>query len=225
MSAILEKTGVLSYRKVMQTDRIDVNSNGEGRDRALDEASKFASYIGLNEKDSLTIRLLAEETFGMFTAITEEFTAEYWLENEDGVCRIHLEATTDMDLEKKRDLIDVASDRKNSAYRGFLGSIWESIQNGLYRYNDVERTAMKYGAADDLMMGGLESSGLDVTTVSTFNWSLVDYRSNDGAVGNCDESAREAWDELEKTVIAKIADDVRVAVRGNNVSLIVEKKF
>ena len=209
----------------MQTDKINVESNGNGMETALEEAMKFASYIGLEEKPSLTLRLLAEETLNMVRAITGDYVARFYIENDEGICRIHVDATTDMSLDKKRDLIDVASDKKNSAYSGFLGRIRESIQNGFYRYNDVERAALKYGAADDLMMGGLDSSGLDVTSISSYTWTLGDYRNNTEAAAKGDESAREAWDELEKCVIAKIADDVKVAVRGDNASLVVEKKF
>ena len=209
----------------MKTDIVKVKSNGEGREKALDEASKFASYVGLDEKSALVMRLLSEETLGMVTAIAGDFFAEFWLESEDGVCSIHLDATTSMSLDKKNDLIDASSDKKNAAYSGFLGRIFESIQNGMYRYNDVERAAMKYGMGETLMNGGLEDSGADVTAMGTYTWSLGDYRTNAAGTDGAGMSAREAWDELEKTVLARMADDVKVAVRGDHASLIVEKKF
>ena len=85
-------------RLFMKTDIVKVKSNGEGREKALDEASKFASYVGLDEKSALVMRLLSEETLGMVTAIAGDFFAEFWLESEDGVCSIHLDATTSMPL-------------------------------------------------------------------------------------------------------------------------------
>ena len=42
---------------------------------------------------------------------------------------------------------------------------------------------------------------------------------------NRDSSAREAWDELEKSVVKNIADDVRVAIRGGFVELTILKKL
>ena len=35
----------------------------------------------------------------------------------------------------------------------------------------------------------------------------------------------EQWDELEKSITANLADEVKVFIRGNSVELIVEKKF
>ena len=38
-------------------------------------------------------------------------------------------------------------------------------------------------------------------------------------------ATKEAWDELEKSVIAKIADDVIVGLKGKRVDIIVKKSF
>ena len=40
-----------------------------------------------------------------------------------------------------------------------------------------------------------------------------------------DEAAREAWDELEKSVVKNVADDVRVFIRGGYVELTILKKM
>ena len=39
------------------------------------------------------------------------------------------------------------------------------------------------------------------------------------------EEKKEAWDELEKSVITKIADDVIVGIKGRKVDIIVKKAF
>ena len=39
------------------------------------------------------------------------------------------------------------------------------------------------------------------------------------------EGAAEAWDELEKSVIAHVADEVRISIHGYDVEMIVFKKF
>ena len=35
----------------------------------------------------------------------------------------------------------------------------------------------------------------------------------------------EDWDELEKSVVAKVADDVKVSIRGNTVEMIIIKQI
>ena len=39
------------------------------------------------------------------------------------------------------------------------------------------------------------------------------------------DAPKEAWDELEKTVVANIADDVQIGIAGQNVEMIITKKF
>ena len=51
-------------------------------------------------------------------------------------------------------------------------------------------------------------------------WSLEQYRST---VRREEQTA--AWDELEKSVIASLADDVIVGVRGKRADIIIVKKF
>ena len=40
-----------------------------------------------------------------------------------------------------------------------------------------------------------------------------------------DKKSANAWDELEKSIIANIADDVSLKVNGNNVEIVVYRKF
>ena len=39
------------------------------------------------------------------------------------------------------------------------------------------------------------------------------------------KATQEEWDELEKSVVAKVADDVKVSMRGRNVEMIIVKKI
>ena len=51
-------------------------------------------------------------------------------------------------------------------------------------------------------------------------WSLEEYRLKVKK-----EEQSEAWDELEKSVIASVADDIIVGVKGKRADIIVVKKF
>lgn len=52
-----------------------------------------------------------------------------------------------------------------------------------------------------------------------YMWSLCDYRNSleDAVIDN--EACKEAWDELEKSIVANIANDVLVGVKGNKVDM------
>jgi hypothetical protein len=59
---------------------------------------------------------------------------------------------------------------------------------------------------------------------ANYMWSLDTYKGSVESSIDKDEAAKEAWDELEKSIIASIADDVKVGVSGNTVELVIEKK-
>ena len=55
-----------------------------------------------------------------------------------------------------------------------------------------------------------------------YGWSLRAYRD---AVTENKEKEPEKWDELEKSITAKLADDVKIFIRRNNVEMVIEKTF
>lgn len=212
----------------MQTDKIKVTSTGTGVPKAMEETAKFAEYVGLDKKSVLRLRLLAEETLGMVSAITDDFTAQFWIESaEDGICKLHLSARTIMDYSKKKELIEASTSKKNAAAKGFMGKIRQIIENSLFSIDEVGSLQSESGGMP-LMYGEMGMNGADTGTSlssATYIWSLDKYRSSIEAAGESDIAAREAWDELEKSIVANIADDVSVSVKGDLVDLVISKKF
>ena len=43
--------------------------------------------------------------------------------------------------------------------------------------------------------------------------------------GSSGEEYREAWDALERSVIAKLADEVRISITGPKVEIVIDKQF
>ena len=56
-------------------------------------------------------------------------------------------------------------------------------------------------------------------------WSLSRYKTSVTEDRDTKKEAEEAWDELEKSIIANIADDVIVGIKDNYVTLTVVKKL
>ena len=208
----------------MQTNKIMVSANGTGWNEALEEAGKFASYIGLDKKGTLRIRLLTEEALGMIEAIAGDFSAEYFIESDKNCqVRLILKAKTNMDYAKKRELIDASSDKKNKASKGFMGKIRQIVENALYSVDEVGALSAEYGGSS-LMYGSMGICDTDPAAPVNYSWSMVNYKTSIESASDSDEVAKEAWDELEKSIVGSIADDVKVGVTGNNVELIIEKK-
>jgi hypothetical protein len=216
----------------MQTDRILVFAGGVGTERAMQEAEKYASYVGLDQKQELHLRLLTEETLGMVKAITGEFKAYFWIENikENGY-KIHLDAEIKMDYEKKQDLISVSKSQKNAASQGFMGKVRDMMENGIYQYNEAGMVGAAYGV-DPITytsMGISPGVGHAPLPVSEENlddiatWSMEQYKEDVKASKDEDPDAAAAWDVLEKSIVASIADDVIVYVRKNKAQVTIVK--
>ena len=54
-----------------------------------------------------------------------------------------------------------------------------------------------------------------------YSWSLYNYKT----VVEEQEKEKDAYAELERSIVAKLADDIIVGVRGSNVEIVVKKSF
>ena len=68
-------------------------------------------------------------------------------------------------------------------------------------------------------------SGFDYEMNEAFYWTLDNYRASVEDEKGTGEEADEDWDELEKSVVANLADDVRIGIQGKHVTVDVIKKF
>ena len=165
----------------------------------LNESERVAQYNGLSHKQNLQLRLLCEEIDGMLPNIIDDFDGELWIEFEDGVCKVNVSIQIpEIDAEKKEELISVAKNKKNAAAVGIVGKIRDYIETFIMD--------------DDVQIGlALSSGNFGASTACFYNgdcdyiWRLDDYRRFVEK-----EEKAEAWDELEKSVIASVADDVIV---------------
>lgn len=202
----------------MVTNKIYVNNQGAGRNDVLSEMDRFSDYLELSHKSKLHIRLLTEELLGMVAEIGGDFDAEFWAENEGDVCRLFLEAElSKMSLEKREALIGVSTSGRNAAETGFMSklkSIFELYWLGC-KYG-IENS----GGFDYSPYLGVSGSSLSAP-IAPVDWRLADYR---GEIAQKKDSERVAeWDELEKSIVANIADDISVSVKGETVEFVITK--
>ena len=196
--------------------------NTESRAAAVVEAvDKFIEDQGLTGKKAIHLRLLAEETIGMVKAMTGDFDALFHIEEEDGEYKLKLTLRTNMDIEKKEELLSVSRSGKNAAAKGFMGKMGEIIENGLLNYDFALRLQQEYGSGyvDYLSMGmGIPSE--TYVSGNPITWSLNSYRDAlSEAEGDSREPVQDAWDELEKSIVASIAKDVIVGIKKDRVDM------
>ena len=176
----------------------------------LKESERVAEYNGLTHKQTLQLRLLCEEIDGMLPNIIEDFEGELWIDFEDGICKVNVSVQMPkLEIDKKEELINIAKNKKNASAEGVLGKIRSMVEN-FFLNEDVLRG---YAISSEPFS---VYSGINYSSY----WSLAQHKEIVKIENNY-----EAWDELEKSVISSVADDVIVGVRGKKVDIIIVKKF
>lgn len=199
----------------MKTDVINVSSRGSRMETALQQADFVAEYKSLSRKNALHLRLLTEEMMGIIRSITGETEGEFWIEDNDDVFQLHLRVNTTMDSEKRERLLSTSTSGKNESARGFMGR--------LRNFFDVEADADVAASAGPLFSAMYSDSSTG--SALDYEWSLLRYQEQLNSRGENDPIAREAWDEMEKSVVAHVADDVKISIRGRTVEMTIVKKM
>ena len=195
----------------MKTDVITIYSDLNGRDKALQETEKFTEYYHITGKNAMHLRLLTEETFCMIHGIMEEFSGKLWLESEQTrkglLCRICLTIEKPLNKEQEADILSVATSGKNEMAKGIVGKIRELIRQSLQSASDEDEEYMK-NICDTL---AVQDAGY---------WSLQLYRQS---LSHETETKKQEHDELEKSIIASLANDVKVWLKTDITEITVEK--
>ncbi|MBR4615113.1 MAG: DUF456 family protein, partial [Kiritimatiellae bacterium] len=139
----------------------------------------------------------------MIGTIAGNFDALFWIEEDAGEYKLCLNAKTEVSSSARKDLLSVSSTGENVAARGIMGKIREIIEVGISHYDEIDRMNLQYGT-NFYTCGAVGVDAADAMAGSLFTWSLNQYRDSMASQPESD-----AWDELEKSIVANIADDVR----------------
>ena len=189
----------------------------------LAEVEKVTAYNGLENKKALRLRLLAEELCGMLPGLIENFSGKFWAENDADSYELHVELKADeMDFDLRDELISVSKSGKNAAATGIMGKIRAVAETMLLAAFDPDQSLPtdEFYDYNGFNMGfGYMDTTVVYETGYTYSWSLCNYKT---AVA---EEKKDAYAELERSIVAKLADDIIVGVRGKNVEIVVKKSF
>ena len=175
----------------------------------LKECEKVAVYNELTHKQELHLRLICEELDGMLPNIIDNFNGDLWIEFNKGVCKVNVCIDIpELNSEKKDELIKVSKSKKNALAVGIVGKIRSVIEDFFLKE--------KAGVSFNTNSGEFYSStGLSFS----YLWTLNGYKEN------ATDKETEKWDELEKSIIANLADDVIVGVKGKKATIVAIKNF
>ena len=199
----------------MKSDICKLSANDiDSLKKVLSETEKTSVYASLDQKQSGRLRLLSEELVEMLPSLLEFTAGEFWIECAGKNFELHtvLNPNDSLTSEKRDELLKVSSSGKNAAAVGIMAKIRLAAT---FMLIDYEKNAAQMPATNDFYHDGMGAN--PYFTISS--WSLENYRTK--AKGEQGEK----WDELEKSIIANIADDVLVGIDGKKVEIIVKKSF
>ena len=199
----------------MKTDEMIITGSGEGMDKAVSETEQLGFTSGLNPKQCLHLRLLAEELVGMMQSVAGKGEARFTAEQRENTYTLELSAHVDMTKEMRKNLIDISSKGENAAIKGFMGRLKDSIA-AAFLPSENGPSGMTVG-----LMGLGSPSGY--ANDDSYSWTMSQYVN--GVKKSQSEEAKEAWDELEKSIVASIANEVTVYIKDSQVRIIITKVF
>ena len=173
----------------MKSDVIKIDNSGNGFQDALIQTTKSAQFRNLSHKETLQLRLCAEEMLSLARSVTGEMQASFWVESTGKQFDMHLSTKTVMDREKRENLLASATSRKNEAATTFLGKLRDAFEQAML--SDVTYSIPE-DALDDLANHPIEIP---------------------------------EWDEYEQSILRKVADEVKIAIRGDMVDMTITKKY
>lgn len=195
----------------MKTDVIVISNQTDNVEEALVQAEKVAVYCDLSPKGALHLRLLTEEALGLMRSITGARDAEFWIENKGADFELHSKVNTLIDEKGREQLLSASTSGVNEATKGIMGKI--------RAFFETPTNAPTFSSA--FMPGAVSAQA-----GGAMAWSMEEYREQLRQYRDMNkEGAEEAWNELEKSVVARVADDVKVSIKGRVVEMTITKKL
>ena len=200
----------------MRSDVIEVSSRGEKMEAALKQADKVAAYKEMSPKNAVHLHLLTEEMMGLMRSITGDVTGKFWIEDENEEYQLHLQVEKWLTSETREKLLAASTTGKNSAAKGLMGRLRNFFEVG------ADEDVVAY--TNPLVLPGMYETA--AAPKMDWEWSMVQYEEALASTRQENrETVQEARDELEKSVVAHVADDVKVSIKGRVVEMIIIKKM
>ena len=183
----------------------DIYTEEQGIERILSETKRIGEFCKLPPVASDKLRLLAEEMLSLTVRLFDNLSYEFFIENEGCRFTLNLSTETLVNREQKEKLLSLSTDGENKATKGIFGKISTIFENLLTGSNEYTQIAGVY--CTDIP----HLYGTDITPY--FSLSVF----QDERPKKPDD---EQWDGLEKSIIATLAKDMVIGVRGKRVEMI-----
>jgi len=197
----------------MKAVKLWISSTVRRNDDAGEILREFAESNGITGSDYIHLCLLTEETLGMASQMLQVYDGELRLEKTAAGYEIVLEAKVH------------GNDGRNTAPavspQGFMAKIAEMMNCSFMFENIMEMPEELAGMLPDYMSYGMREEKTMCAWAG--RWSLSSYRHNLRRQQEENQGADLALDELEKSIVAHLADEVTIGIHGHRIRLVISK--
>lgn len=200
----------------MKSEKCKLNGTAACADAALNETERFAVQCGLSAKKALHLRLLAEEMLGLMNGLLAVQDGVFWVQQTENNYEIHAQAhASPLSASSSKRLLEASTSGKNDCYQGISGKIcqvldWIITQRSS---NESDEPLVFDAQRQRILQDPYAKKMSDQLAASdSVQWSFSQYIANEKP--NPEDVQ---WDELERSVLSNLADDIRIGVRGNEV--------
>ena len=202
----------ISYREgKTMTDKLWISSTVRRNSDIREILMEFAEKNRITGKAYSHLCLLAEETLGMASQMLRVYDGELWLEETAAGYEIILEA----DVHGKDGIEAVPS----SSPEGFMAKIAEMMNCSFMFENISEMPEDLASMLPDYMSYGIRK-GKDEHAWAG-RWSLSAYRYNLRKQQEENPETDPALEELEKSIVAHLANEVTIGIHGHRIRLVI----
>lgn len=197
----------------MQSNTFKIRKDRDSMYEILKEVEKCAEYTGMEKKDYLQLRLLAEELVSMLPGLLEYYEGEFWISNRGKRYALHVSVQIPFSSQEIREhLMELSKSGKNALAVGITGKIRCAVEAMIADVLAVDMEMAPYGY---YAYGTMPMSSYYTQAWSLYNYTEYLYQNEE----------KEDKDELEKSIIAKLSDDVIVGLKGKQVEIVIKKSF
>ena len=198
----------------MITAKLWISSEVRRNSDAYEIMREFAEKNGITGKEYYHLGLLTEETLGMANQILHVYDGVLWVEGTAAGYEIILEAAVHKKSSGK-------AAKPTASPEGFMAKIAEMLNCSYMFENIMEMPEDLAGMLPDYMSYGIrEGNGAHAWAG---RWSLSAYKDNLKRQQEEASKAGPALDELEKSIVAHLADEVTIGIHGHRIRLVISK--
>lgn len=192
---------------------IAFNGSDESVKKAINEAERYAVSENLGNSMKLRLRLISEELLTLTRSIPRLKDGSFYIERDGIDYEICFDAAGKISKKTRDQLVEVSSSNTNDAYAGISGLFTKAIDSMVQMsINDKQ---------------GVNSVSMDTMEESIgkgdndYKWSYNIYKEKEqvASADFDDELAEINEDEIGKSMLMKMSDDIRISVRTNHVSM------